>query len=213
MSAPRREPEGTTTAVAAALAPFADTGLLVLPGFFAAADCRALDAECDQRLATGAFHPAAIGHGGGQRLDGGIRSDQVAWLEPAGAGPALTRYFECMEAVRADMNRSLYLGLNGFEAHFAHYPAGAFYRRHLDRFRDDDARTLTAVLYLNADWPADAGGQLRVESDDGALLVAPEAGTLVLFLSGRYWHEVLPATRSRRAISGWFLRRNAARCW
>jgi len=34
--------------------------------------------------------------------------------------------------------------------------------------------------------------------------VLPHLGTLALFLSDRYWHEVLPARRPRFAVTGWF---------
>lgn len=45
---------------------------------------------------------------------------------------------------------------------FCPVPTGAFYRRHLDRFRDDDRRMVSAVLYLNEDWQPQDGGQLRM---------------------------------------------------
>ena len=35
----------------------------------------------------------------------------------------------------------------------------------------------------------------------------PQAGTLALFLSGEMPHEVLPATRERLSLTGWFRRR------
>ena len=38
--------------------------------------------------------------------------------------------------------------------------------------------------------------------------VLPVAGTLVCFLSDRFDHEVLPATRERLALTGWFRRRD-----
>ena len=34
--------------------------------------------------------------------------------------------------------------------------------------------------------------------------VLPEGGTLVCFLSQRFWHEVLPARRERLSLTGWF---------
>jgi SM-20-related protein len=37
--------------------------------------------------------------------------------------------------------------------------------------------------------------------------VLPVAGTLVCFLSDRFEHEVLPATRERLSLTGWFRRR------
>ena len=83
----------------------------------------------------------------------------------------------------------------------------AAYARHLDRFRDNDARVLSSVLYLNADWQADDGGALRLHLSDGPLDVTPTGGTLALFLSADVEHEVLPARRERLSVAGWFRRR------
>ena len=105
-------------------------------------------------------------------------------------------------------NRELMLGLVGFEAHYAIYPPGAAYARHRDRFRDDDTRVLSCVLYLN-DGVA-RGGRRRAAPlpPDGATLdVAPQGGTFVAFLSDTFDHEVLPASRERLALTGWFRRR------
>ena len=54
-----------------------------------------------------------------------------------------------MDSLREALNRGLFLGLEDFECHFALYPPGAFYRKHVDRFRDDDRRMVSAVIYLN----------------------------------------------------------------
>jgi SM-20-related protein len=116
-----------------------------------------------------------------------------------------------LERLRRVMNESLLLGLFELEGHFAVYPPGAFYRRHLDRFSDDDARVLTCILYLNDGWVADDGGQLRIYLDTGEppshLDVLPCGGTFVSFLSADFPHEVLPARRERMAITGWLRRR------
>jgi SM-20-related protein len=74
--------------------------------------------------------------------------------------------------------------------------------------RDDDARVLSCVIYLNEAWTADDGGALRLHvSAREAIDVLPVGGTLVCFLADRYEHEVLPATRERLAVTGWFRRR------
>ena len=99
------------------------------------------------------------------------------------------------------------LGAFELEMHYAIYPPGAGYARHRDRFRDDDARVLSCIAYLNDGWRAGDGGALRMHLDGGARDVAPAGGTLVAFLSDRVEHEVLPARRDRIAVSGWFRRR------
>lgn len=167
----------------------------------------ALAGECRARAAAGVLSQAGIGRGDALRVREGIRGDSIDWLEP-GQAEVSDRYLALMDELRLVLNRELFLGLEDFEAHFALYPPGAFYRKHVDRFRDDDRRTVSAVLYLNPDWQPEQGGQLRLYFADGSIRdVEPEAGTLVVFLSGDLPHEVLPANRERLSLTGWFRRR------
>ncbi|WP_442111375.1 2OG-Fe(II) oxygenase [Pseudomonas sp. NUPR-001] len=167
----------------------------------------ALAAECRNRAAEGELAPAAVGRGSAQGVREGIRGDHIQWLEP-GQAECCDQYLELMDSLREALNRGLYLGLEDFECHFALYPPGAFYRKHLDRFRDDDRRTVSAVIYLNPDWLPEDGGQLRMSLKNGEEHdVQPVGGCLVVFLSGDIPHEVLPANRERLSVTGWFRRR------
>lgn len=167
----------------------------------------ALAAECRQRAAEGELNPAGIGRGAAQEVRETIRGDHIQWIDP-GETEACDRYLEVMEQLRQAINQGLFLGIEDFECHFALYPPGAFYRRHLDRFRDDDRRTVSAVLYLNEQWRVGDGGELRMFLDDEVIRdVQPAGGTLVVFLSGQVPHEVLPAGRDRLSLTGWFRRR------
>lgn len=171
---------------------------------------RELAAECRKRARSGELSAAGVGRGSAQQVQEGIRGDHIQWLEP-GQSEASDRYLERMDELRLALNRALFLGLEDFECHFAFYAPGAYYQRHLDRFRDDDRRTLSAVFYLNEDWRAEQGGALRLYPADGAEHdVLPQAGTLALFLSADMPHEVLPATRERLSLTGWFRRRGDA---
>ncbi|MEO4046822.1 2OG-Fe(II) oxygenase [Pseudomonas sp. CAU 1711] len=168
---------------------------------------RELAEECRKRAQTGALSPAGVGRGQALAVREGIRGDRIQWLE-AGQDAACDRYLAAMDELRQALNRAFYLGLEDYESHFALYPPGAFYRKHVDRFRDDDRRTVSAVFYLNDDWRAEQGGVLRLYPRDGGELdVLPAAGTLVLFMSAELPHEVLPATRERLSLTGWFRRR------
>lgn len=170
----------------------------------------ALADDCRQRYARGAMNRAAIGRGGGQQLDERIRGDHIQWLN-GGESAAVDGYLALLDELRGALNRELFLGLEDYECHFALYPPGSFYRRHLDRFRDDDRRTVTTVCYLNDDWRAEHGGALRIELPDGSERdVLPVAGTLVVFMSADFPHEVLAASRERLSIAGWYRRRGSA---
>lgn len=166
-----------------------------------------LAAECCKRAAEGELAPAAVGRGSSQEIREGIRGDHIQWLEP-GQVESCDSYLGLMDSLRLAMNRRLFLGLEDFESHFALYPPGAFYLKHVDRFRDDDRRMVSAVLYLNQAWLPEHGGQLRMYLDEGVEYdVVPTGGCLVVFLSGEMPHEVLPATRDRLSLTGWFRRR------
>jgi len=167
----------------------------------------ALADECRLRHNAGALAPASVGRGGGQVIDEGIRGDHIQWLN-AGESATVDSYLALLDELRERLNRELFLGLEDYECHFALYPPGSFYRRHLDRFRDDDRRTVTTVFYLNEDWRPEHGGALRIELADGREHdVLPAAGTLVVFMSGDFPHEVLPASRERLSLTGWYRRR------
>lgn len=168
---------------------------------------RALAVECRRRHAEGELNPAGVGRGASQEVREAIRGDQIQWIDP-GQAEACDRYLELMDNLRQAINQGLFMGLEDFECHFALYSPGAFYRRHLDRFRDDDRRMVSVVLYLNERWQPEDGGQLRMFlADDFEHDVQPEAGSLVVFLSGDVPHEVLPANRERLSLTGWFRRR------
>ncbi len=167
---------------------------------------RALATECRAREAAGVLAPASIGRGDGQQVREGVRGDRIQWLEP-GQSAASDAYLALMDELRQLLNRELYLGLEDFECHFACYPPGAFYQKHLDRFRDDDRRAVSVVAYLNADWQPEQGGELRLYLAQGERDVLPEGGSLVVFLSAEVPHEVLPANRDRLSLTGWFRRR------
>lgn len=188
-----------------------EPGYAVLPGFLPPGFVQALKQDCLQHWKAGQFHAAGVGRARDQQVKSEIRSDHVLWLDAATESPPQQAYWQVMQNYQQSANRQLFLGLHELEAHFAVYPPGSFYRKHLDRFRSDDARTVTVIVYLNDDWREEDGGYLRLYRDAAGerdyLDVAPQAGTLVTFLSDRFWHEVLPANRERMAITGWFRRR------
>ena len=186
----------------------AERGYAIVPAFLPARTVAALRGGAIAQDRAGALAPAAVGRGAGRAVRGAVRGDRIRWIESELATPPERRLLATLDVLRVTLNRELQLGLSDVEAHYAIFPAGAGYARHVDRFRDDDARVVSLVLYLNASWRPEEGGALRIDAGgDGAVEVAPEGGTLVAFLSERFPHEVRPATRARMSIAGWFRRR------
>ena len=184
-----------------------------MPDFVPPAAVTALRRRAAALDAAGLLCAAAIGRAEHRAVDAQLRGDRIRWLDEPAVDPAERALRAALEAVRLALNRQLALGLFALEAHYAIYAAGAGYAPHRDRFRDDDARVLSCVLYLNDAWRADDGGALRLHFDDGTTRdVLPAGGTLVAFLSERFVHEVRPAARERISITGWFRRRAGPGC-
>jgi SM-20-related protein len=182
-------------------------GRTIVDDFFGAELTAALRVECRAACENGEFRAAAVGSGADRQVRSAIRGDQIQWMQqPAHSEPQRACQHR-FEQLRLTLNQKLQLGLFEFESHFARYPAGAFYARHIDQFRGDSRRKLSCVLYLNEDWRAEDCGALRFYvNGEGAQFedVLPQGGRLVVFLSEKFAHEVLPATRERLSIAGWF---------
>lgn len=176
----------------------------VAPGLLPPALVLALRQRLQQLQQAAALRPAAIGKGPQQQHNQQIRSDNTHWLNGDNALEAA--FLELLEDLRITANRQLLLGLRRFEAHFAHYPPGACYQTHVDAFHGSRTRVLSAVCYLNDDWPTTAGGELLLYGQDGhseLARVSPRGGTVALFLSEDVPHQVLPANRDRYSIAAW----------
>jgi SM-20-related protein len=150
------------------------------------------------------FDDAGVGRGTDSIQNSFVRRDKIAWIE--GKTEAEKLWLNWTNDLRLYLNRRLLLGLFSFESHFACYEPGAFYRKHLDAFRGQANRILSTVLYLNSGWLPEEGGELQMYNFDNEplLKVTPQCGSLVVFLSEEFPHEVLPASRHRYSVAGWY---------
>ncbi|GAA65863.1 SM-20-related protein [Pseudoalteromonas sp. BSi20311] len=153
------------------------------------------------------FSLAGVGRLNNLQIDDTVRKDKTYWFD--GSSNAQLGYQQVMEAVRNTLNRTFFMGLFDYECHYAKYTQGDFYKKHVDAFKGRSNRVFTTVLYLNS---PEEGGELVIykpKSKDIEIVIKPTAGTLVLFESERFVHEVLPAVDNRYSIAGWF-RKNAS---
>ena len=151
------------------------------------------------------FEPAGIGREQQHMLNNFVRSDEICWISGQSAAGRL--WLDWTTRLQQYLNRRLFLGLFSFESHIAHYAPGDYYKRHLDAFQGEVNRVLSMVVYLNSQWCADDGGELLLyqdEHDQQGIVVIPGLGTVVVFLSEQFPHEVLPVKRHRYSIAGWF---------
>lgn len=179
-------------------------GVSIQDGFLSAAEVVGL-VECLQaRRARGEFAAARIGSGQTLQRREDVRGDTTCWLtEPLYA--AEERMLESFEQLRLELNREAFLGLFELELHYAAYAPGASYARHVDQPRGRTRRRVSLVVYLNGEWTAADGGELRMFGDGDLYRdVQPIGGRLVGFLTADREHAVLPARRERLSVSGWF---------
>ena len=171
--------------------------------FLSPTQVSALAACVRRRRERGDFVPARVGAGADSKRRAQIRGDFICWLtEPEFEAEA--EVLGLLEELRLRLNRELFLGLFELELHYAWYPPGSGYARHVDRPHRRDQRRLTLVLYLNEQWERSHGGELRVFEGDGRSRdIEPRGGRLVTFLSEGREHEVMPAGRARLSLSGW----------
>jgi SM-20-related protein len=182
----------------------ARVGYIVLPAPLLVTLSALLLARC-QDDDPNRFHAARIGRGQEQRQIDTIRGDVISWLDDADSTDHA--YLAWMEELRLGLNAALFLGLFDYECHYAIYGAGTGYARHSDVLNGRKNRILSTVFYLNEDWQASDGGELRLFEPTGDTVIAnvtPIFGTMIIFLSEGFPHEVMLAHRTRRSIAGWF---------
>ncbi|AWB68248.1 2OG-Fe(II) oxygenase [Saccharobesus litoralis] len=158
-----------------------------------------------QHMHTHQYDNAGIGRGDDFLHNDFVRTDEICWIN--GDSDAGQAWLNWTAQLKDFLNRRLYLGLFSFESHFAHYAPNDYYKRHYDAFRGEANRVLSIVTYLNPGWLPTDGGELVIYQNDHdrqGTKVVPLFGTLAVFLSEEFPHEVLPATRDRYSIAGWY---------
>jgi SM-20-related protein len=151
------------------------------------------------------FKAAQIGRGAAKQQLTPLRGDVISWLDDSNSTDHA--YLAEMEALRSGLNSALFLGLFDYECHYAIYGAGTGYAKHSDVLQGARNRVVTTVFYLNENWQSSDGGELRIFEPNGETTIAtvnPKFGTMIIFLSEMFPHEVLMAHSKRRSITGWF---------
>jgi SM-20-related protein len=154
------------------------------------------------------FKKAAIGNKTNEVIEKEVRGDFILWLNEADAGENELLFFNKINPFISYLNKTCFLGILFKEFHYALYPKGTFYKRHLDTFQNDDRRKLSLVCYLNdEDWKPENGGELviykMIEGVEHPITIYPYPGRVVIFESQLLEHEVKPVNTMRLSITGW----------
>jgi len=132
-----------------------------------------------------------------------VRGDSIYWLDRKHDTPCENDFFDLMDAFVSYLNKTCYTGITGYEFHYTLYEKGTFYKKHLDQFQNNDSRKFSMIMYLNADWEAADGGELRIHHVNHQQNINPENGRTVFFKSNELVHEVLCTQKQRMSITGW----------
>ena len=152
------------------------------------------------------FKKSAIGNRTNELIEKAIRGDFILWMNEAEAGETEKIFFHKINNLIEYLNRTCFMGILHKEFHYAVYPKGTFYKRHLDTFQNDSRRKLSIVSYLNDEnWLKTNGGELVIYKEDGSEeVIYPLPGRVVIFESQILEHEVKEVKNSERlSITGW----------
>ncbi len=151
------------------------------------------------------FTKAGIGAAHEQIIRQDIRGDYTYWLDRT-RDTHMKMFWNLVDETLHVFNRYCYLSLSGYEFHYAVYPPGAGYEKHLDQFDNRSNRMITMVFYLNENWEKGDGGELEIFQKNGeSVIVEPLDARCVLFKSAEVPHRVLPSRKDRYSVSGWLL--------
>nr|WP_211193811.1 2OG-Fe(II) oxygenase [Pyxidicoccus fallax] len=185
-------------------------GYFIRSTFLGESRARVVRDAVQARVEAGGLKPAGIRRGADLTRNSAVRGDLIDWVLPE-PGTPLGELWEGYRALGEALSTGAYLGLGRFDLQLACYPGGgAHYARHRDAFPGQSNRRATAIWYANAGWEPAHGGVLRLYPEDSAPVdVPPVLDTLVVFLSERIEHEVLPAFAPRLALTAWYYGRDA----
>src|SRR6516162_4079702 len=156
----------------------ANDGISIMDEFLSIDEVKSVCEEDEFKEGLLRFKKAGIGKAQEKQINEGIRGDYIQWIDPASTSTPVKNYLEKLSSLRTFLNQALFLSLKDVEVHKTIYPAGSFYKRHLDQFKKDDHRKLSVICYLNEGWEDRDGGQLRVYFPDRQQEFFPIAGRL-----------------------------------
>ena len=181
----------------------------IIEDFFSVDEVSTLRESLLEKYEQDAFKKAAIGNRVNESIIKSVRGDAIYWLDELKSDIPVKLFFEKINDLIRYLNRTCFMGILQKEFHYALYPKGTFYKRHIDTFQNDDRRKLSVVCYLNDEsWQAENGGELvlylKQDHQETEKKIYPFPGRVVIFESQIIEHEVRPVLQNQRlSITGW----------
>lgn len=180
----------------------------IVEDFFTSNEVQILRQSLIDKHTDNNFKKAAIGNRVNEVIVRSIRGDVILWIDEMNQNVAENLFFSKINDLVGYLNKTCFLGILRQEFHYALYPTGTFYKRHLDTFQNDDRRKLSFVCYLNeSGWVPENGGELVLYLNENGQevekIIYPLPGRVVIFESQVIEHEVKPVNVERMSITGW----------
>ncbi|MBC7936469.1 MAG: 2OG-Fe(II) oxygenase [Rhizobacter sp.] len=164
---------------------------------------KALKANLIALFGDNKLQAAGTGNNAKTGYDASFRGDHIYWLDRSHNNVHENSFFDLMDSFVKYLNETCYTGISSYEFHYTLYEKGTFYKKHMDRFQDNDSRKFSMIMYLNADWEEKDGGELCIHHEHSIQTISPLNGKIVFFRSDELAHEVLLANKARMSITGW----------
>jgi len=177
--------------------------------------CTELLNSAENKFNSNQFKVAALARSVTPQLD--LRNDSTFWLDAKSSALSdiEAAALQQLGLLAAMLKNHFRVSITEFECHYAVYPVGHYYRKHIDTTAANNKRVFSFVIYLNHSWQPDDGGELQGYAQDvenkknnqEPLLfrIPPKIGTMILFKSDLE-HEVLTTYKKRYSLTGWFRR-------
>lgn len=148
------------------------------------------------------FHSAGIGNKENLQTIRAIRNDHIYWLDPTKANECEKKALAKIDEFVLYLNRTCFTAISSYEFQYAIYNKGAFYKKHIDQFVNDNKRLFSVVFYLSESWKNGDGGELLLYTNNSVSRITPIPGRMIFFKSD-IPHEVLTSNNTRLSLTGW----------
>ena len=109
-------------------------GFSVQENIFSAPELLNLKNDILTAYHNNSFKNAGIGRSAD--LQKTVRGDQIQWLAKEELTSTQKMTFDFLETLKTHFNQNLFFGLSNFETHVTVYPVNAFYKKHIDQFKN-----------------------------------------------------------------------------
>ena len=182
-----------------------EKGFMIWDNFIPKHLTKDLNQKAQYLYKTDHFKKAGVGASYMNQIDKDVRGDYIHWISNTSNDRSIQSFISELHFFIDFLNEKCFAGVRDFEMHFAIYPEGSRYEKHIDQLKINGQRMFSTICYLNNNWTPASGGELRLHFENTTFDVEPIGGRLIVLRSDMIPHEVLPTQEERVALTGWLL--------